>query len=575
MLTNSDQYKVMKRFSLLVLLAICCLAPHLSIAQVDPSAPRVVTEYILQPDGSVAQPTASQNNGAANDFGMVKKYAATITANDLRAHLNFIASDELEGRETGTHGQRVAARYLATQFERLGLQPGNNGSWFQEYGLNTSSIESSTVSLTGKDQLEAIKDYIYYNKAALAGGMSGSYVFAGYGIADSKYNNLKGLDLKGKIALIFATEPVVEGKSVISGDETLSEWSKSGTKKLDALRDQGAIGVVTVVKDDVYEKMSSSNWLKHMMTGRSQMLAYKQEEGQKRLPAISIPERLANTIFKKGKTNCEAQRKLLDASPVVAPLNLSKAKLTMTVEGVNETIQASNVLGFIEGTDLKDEVVVLTAHYDHLGVHDGIVFNGADDDGTGTVALLELAEAFAKATQEGHRPRRSILFMPVSGEEKGLLGSEYYSDHPVYPLAQTVCNLNIDMIGRLDDAHANVEEYIYIIGSNMLSSELHAASERANQNTTQIQLDYTFNSPDDPNRFYYRSDHYNFAKHDIPVIFYFSGVHEDYHKSTDTVEKILFDKSAKVTQLVFATAWDAANREKRYVVDRKSEFEEK
>src|SRR5690606_32792975 len=229
---------------------------------------------------------------------------------------------------------------------------------------------------------------------------------------------------------------------------------------------------------------------------------------------------------------------------------------------------AHNVLAYIEGSDLNEELIVLTAHYDHIGEHEGKVFNGADDDGSGTVAIMEIAEAFIKAKKEGNGPRRSILIMNVSGEEKGLLGSKFYADYPVFPLENTVANLNIDMIGRLDKKHADNENYIYIIGSNMLSDELHEINEHANTTYTQLELDYEFNKKDDPNRYYYRSDHYNFAKNNVPVIFYFNGVHEDYHKETDTVDKIIFSKMEKITRLVFHTAWELANRDKRIVVNK-------
>jgi len=230
--------------------------------------------------------------------------------------------------------------------------------------------------------------------------------------------------------------------------------------------------------------------------------------------------------------------------------------------GKNKYIKGENVLGFIEGTDLKEELIIITAHYDHLGKHEDKIFNGADDDGSGTVATLEIAEAFMLAKKEGNGPRRSVLIMPVSGEEKGLLGSKYYTDHPIYPLENTVANLNIDMIGRIDDWHEN-GDYVYLIGADMLSQELHDISEQINDQHIGLELDYTFNAEDDPNRYYYRSDHYNFAKNNIPVIFYFNGVHEDYHKVTDTVEKIDFNKIQTITRLVFLTAWELANREER------------
>ena len=236
--------------------------------------------------------------------------------------------------------------------------------------------------------------------------------------------------------------------------------------------------------------------------------------------------------------------------------------------GKKRRIKGENVLGYIEGSDLKDELIIITAHYDHLGKHDSLIFNGADDDGSGTVATLEIAEAFMLAKKAGNGPRRSVLIMPVSGEEKGLLGSKYYTKNPIYPLEKTVANLNIDMIGRLDDWHETAN-YVYLIGADRLSQELHDISETVNSKHIGLNLDYKFNEEDDPNRYYYRSDHYNFAKNNIPVIFYFNGVHEDYHKVTDTVEKIDFEKVETITRLVFLTAWELANRDERIIVDKK------
>jgi Zn-dependent M28 family amino/carboxypeptidase len=213
--------------------------------------------------------------------------------------------------------------------------------------------------------------------------------------------------------------------------------------------------------------------------------------------------------------------------------------------------------------------VVISSHLDHVGINDGKVYNGADDDGSGSVALLEIAEAFKTAVEAGEGPERSIIFLHVSGEEKGLLGSKYYTNNPLYPLANTVANLNIDMVGRTDPKRESENRnYIYLIGSDRLSTQLHEISEAANKATTQIELDYTYNAEDDPNRFYFRSDHYNFAKNNIPVIFYFNGTHADYHKATDTVEKIEFDLLQERTKLVFYTAWEIANRAERIIVDK-------
>ncbi|WP_233901539.1 M28 family metallopeptidase, partial [Tenacibaculum piscium] len=229
---------------------------------------------------------------------------------------------------------------------------------------------------------------------------------------------------------------------------------------------------------------------------------------------------------------------------------------------------SENVLAFIKGSEKPDEIVVISAHLDHEGIKDGEIYNGADDDGSGTVAILEIAEAFKKATDAGKRPKRSILFLHVTGEEKGLLGSKYYTENPVFPLKNTVTNLNIDMIGRVDEFHTENPNYVYLIGADKLSTELHNISEEMNKKYTNIALDYKYNDENDPNRFYYRSDHYNFAKHNIPVIFYFNGTHEDYHKPTDTPDKINYELLENRTRLVFHTAWEVANREKRLIVDK-------
>ena len=242
-------------------------------------------------------------------------------------------------------------------------------------------------------------------------------------------------------------------------------------------------------------------------------------------------------------------------------------------------VETENVISIIKGTDFPDEYVVITAHLDHVGYGNnggsrgdfkGEVHNGADDDGSGSVAILEIAQAFKKAENKGKGPRRSMVFLHVSGEEKGLLGSKYYSENPIYPMENTVTNLNIDMIGRIDPTRKGKNRnYIYIIGSDHDSQDLHNLSEKTNLETVNIDLDYRYNAKDDPNRFYYRSDHYNFARFGIPIIFYFSGTHEDYHMPTDDPDKIEYDLLESRTRLIFHTAWNIANRDERIVVDPK------
>ena len=243
-------------------------------------------------------------------------------------------------------------------------------------------------------------------------------------------------------------------------------------------------------------------------------------------------------------------------------------KMILTIN--KKKVATENVVAIIEGSEKPDEYIVISSHLDHIGIHDGQINNGADDDGSGTVSMLEIAEAFQKAVKDGKSPKRSIVFLHVTGEEKGLLGSKYYTDNPLYPLANTIANLNIDMVGRTDPKRKSSNpDYIYLIGSDRLSTELHELSEEVNKATVNIELDYTFNAHDDPNRFYFRSDHYNFGKNNIPVIFYFNGTHADYHKPTDTVEKIEFDLMKTRAQLIFATAWELANRKNRIKMNKK------
>ena len=257
-------------------------------------------------------------------------------------------------------------------------------------------------------------------------------------------------------------------------------------------------------------------------------------------------------------------QKLGIQSPLANDNYFQKIPKSFLPGGVKET---ENVVAYIEGSEYPNEIVVLSAHYDHIGTNGVDIFNGADDDASGTVALLEIAEAFQQAKKNGTPLKRSILFLHLTAEEKGLYGSKWYVENPIFPIENHIADLNIDMIGRIDSAHENNENYIYLIGSDKLSKELHFLSEDVNTKYTNLQLDYTYNDENDPNRFYYRSDHYNFAKNNIPIIFYFNGVHEDYHKATDTPEKINYELLHKRTQLVFYTAWELVNREERIKVD--------
>ncbi len=481
------------------------------------------------------------------------RYSTSITSGGMSKNLHVLASDEYEGRETGKKGQKMAAEYIANQFNAAGI-PSINGTYYQQFPLNVIQPSMAEVSLKGK-KFTGGKDYYNFPGQTDQKLKTSEVLFLGFGIEESLYNDYKDVDVKDQVIMILSGEPFKDSVSIISGKKSPSLWTSYQKVKTEKARERGAAAVLIVV-DDVAQNMEAN---KHKLESTSMKLDLSKKE----MPVIYISKTMANEILQN--KSVEFLRKSISESGKPSSQK-TKAKLEITIKNSAEIIQSENVLGYVEGTDLKEELIVITAHYDHLGKEGGIVYNGADDDGSGTVAVIELAKTFAQAKKEGKGPRRSILFMAVAGEEKGLLGSSYYVDHAVFPLKNTVCNLNIDMIGRIDERHKN-GDYIYLIGSDKLSSELHRISEKANTTYSKLELDYTYNDEKDRNRFYYRSDHYNFAKKGIPVIFYFNGVHADYHKETDEVEKIDFVKMEKITRLVFFTAWELANRTERIVVD--------
>ena len=501
------------------------------------------------------------------------KYGNTILSEDLSKHLHILASDSFLGRETGQPGQKMAAEYLSTQFSSFDINPliseEVEDGYFQRFPLELRDQTEAAITVGGT-QYEFLEDFYFFPGFDDVDLSTKEVLFLGYGIDDEVYSDYLGSEIKGKILLVFDGEPVnKKGLSLITGGKSKSKWTTNWRLKRKIAREKGAAALIII--SNSYDE-SLNTWRHYIEKPELKLILESDTAAVKKVPTFYISQDLAlklfeplgkkftqkkirKSIFKKGKP---VQKDLLGTFGVRVKRNVSN-------------ISSENVLGFIEGSDRKEEVLIITAHYDHLGVQDDVIFNGADDDGSGTVALLEMAQAFSLAKKQGHGPRRSILFMPVAGEEKGLLGSEYYVNNPIFPLENTIANLNIDMIGRLDTQHTGNPNYVYLIGADKLSSELHNISDQCNTDYTNLELDYTYNDPDDPNRFYYRSDHYNFASNGIPVIFYFTGIHEDYHKSTDTVDKIDFDKMEKITRLIFFTAWHLANREDRIEVDKLEE----
>ncbi|KUG07065.1 peptidase M28 [Solirubrum puertoriconensis] len=497
-------------------------------------------------------------------------YANTITQDDLRKHLTVLASDAYEGRETGEKGQRMAADYLAKQFAALGLTgpvQNSDSPYLQHFTLERNHWAAEQMKLQiGKQQYQLLQDYFISSDSPFSQETTLQPIFVGYGIEQDAYNDYAGLDVKGKDLIVLAGEPTKDGKPLLSTDGKPSKWGLD-TRAKSALATQKGVRSVFFINPDA-DKFAQN--LARFMPYLNQPRMDFPGKAQAQSPRAATYFISTAVGYELLSSNAEGVAKYQAAvaeagKPVKA--SFKPAKVVVRSPRKTETFATENVMGYLEGTDKKDEVLVLSAHYDHLGVRDGKVYNGADDDGSGTVSVLELAEAFGKAKAEGHGPRRSILFLAVTGEEKGLFGSEFYTDNPVFPLAQTIADLNLDMVGRTDDNHKPGDQYVCLVGSDKLSSELHAISEDMNKKYTQLELDYRYNDPKDPERVYYRSDHYNFARHKVPVIFYTTGDHADYHQLTDDVEKIEFPLMEKRGRLVFHTAWELANRDNRPVVD--------
>jgi hypothetical protein len=465
-----------------------------------------------------------------------KPYAATITEADLKKHLYIVAGKDFEGRETATEGQRKAAAYIENDFKTLGLQPGNKGDYQLYYPVFRDSVLHTSI---------AVNDQTYKINEDFTANISSNYnftlygsdiVYVGYGISDSLRDDYKGLDVKGKIVLTLNGYPNGYVQTAVSRRQFMAFG------KQDAAQKNGAVAVL-VIQTDFPHKDGGS-------TGNMYLSPYKKSN---RPNTFYISEQVARAIV--GDHYADIKSGSLQAKTYSANVKLEFSKTT-------QNLQSSDVLGYLEGTDLKDQLVVISAHYDHLGKKDTVIYYGADDDGSGTVSVLEIAQAFAKAKADGKGPRRSILFLANSGEEKGLWGSEYYSDHPAYPLDKTTVDLNIDMIGRIDPnrKQGDSTNYVYIVGDDKLSTDLKPISIAMNKKYTKMELDYKFNDPKDPERIYYRSDHFNFARKGVPIIFYFDGIHKDYHQPSDTPDKINYDIMAKRAKLVFYTAWEMANR---------------
>lgn len=485
--------------------------------------------------GAALQPAQAQKK--ANP----QKIAATITEADLRRHLEIIAGPEMEGRETATEGQRKAAAYIEQHFKSLGLLPGNNGSYQMEYPVYRDVLKGASL-LVNEHPFAVNSEFQPFSQFCRNGEQYFSeVVFVGHGIVDEGYDDYKDIDVRGKAVLILDGAP----SSFSSTKRGFRAPSSFYGKYMSAVR-KGAAAVLMVGQG--FPRKEAAN------PGNMYLNLYAPLQAP---GFFMISAGVAKAIAPDYEQLAEAGK------AAAVAVKTYQANVALSVDKEVQHLKSSNVLGYIEGSDKKDEWLIITAHYDHLGKHGDVIYYGADDDGSGTVSVLEMAEAFAKAKETGNGPRRNILFMTVSGEEKGLWGSEYFSEHPSIPMDKATADLNIDMIGRVDTERKlpDTLNYVYVVGDDKISTELKSLSEGVNKKYTKMTLDYKFNDPNDQQQIYFRSDHYNFARKGVPVIFYYDGMLQaDYHKPTDTVDKINFTLLRKRAQLVFYTAWEMANR---------------
>ena len=487
-----------------------------------------------------------------------------INATELRMHLEFLASKELGGRYTISPGIQIAARYLASRLASYGFRgAGEAGSFMQPINLVlTRPVPArTTLALRLKGQMTDYSYGDFITSATASGSTEGTLVFVGYGISSvaQKHDDYRGLDVKNKIVVIAPGTP----KGVDSSRVSEAEEQEGAAIK------HGAAGVLFLPPSYRAADMRKPDYKERAMSRERVRLAAKTEP---EIPNVSLTPKIADQVLAPLGMTLDQLLKTADAGGALQPraLDNSSARLTITLEETGAVTQ--NVVGILEGADpkLKNEYVALSAHYDHLKTNArGEIYPGADDDGSGTAAVLNIARAFSL-----QKPARSVLVIFHTGEELGLLGSKYNADvAPVVPLSDVVVNLNIDMIGRskpAGDTNAeNVElsdaNTIYLIGADRISRELHNISEQTNTEFEKLRIDYRYNDPNHPALYYFRSDHWNYAKHDIPIIFYFDGVHEDYHQPSDTVDKIDFDKMTRVARLIFETGWRIANLDHRLI----------
>jgi hypothetical protein len=534
--------------------------------------------FVLSGIPAVSAQTKSKNS-KTNQVGIVSTAARFgntdgITAAQLRSYLEFIASDELEGRDTPSRGLDIAAMYIAEHLKTWGIKPaGDNGTYFQKFPLKRNKIESQNTRLSLNNQSFVYgEDFLSSFNPATISNSQIVYASHGWVIKAKNINPYQGIDVKDKIVVVVNSLPkgvTVNDLQGRQGEDWLSPVLYA--------QQNGAKAVITCATFNGLANWQSARWTQTEKGG----LTFGNAPSQITIPSLTVSPRLFAALFQGEKASGGNIFSKAEKEDFVEAFDLKPTKkISLSVAVKTEETHSQNVVGILEGSDpvLKNEYLAIGAHYDHVGMNpfaasDDKIWNGADDDGSGTVSVLAIAEAFSKGAQ---RPKRSILFIWHAGEEKGLWGSQYFTDNPTVPIGSVITELNIDMIGRAQQAGDEnpknkllpKQNEVFVIGSKMMSTELGEISEATNKSFLNLEYNYKYDDPKDPEQFFYRSDHFNYARKGVPIIFYMDGNHADYHQPSDSIEKIDFNNMERIARTIFATGWELANRAARPKVDK-------
>lgn len=565
--------KILKLYSLVLLTA---LLPAIVVSGQGGTG-RVTPTPQATPTPTRKAPSKSRPTRATDP--MASRAVGTIAAAQLRNYLFFIASDEMEGRDTPSRGLDKTAEFIAANLQRWKFNhAGDDGTFFQKIALRRDALDASKTTAEINGQKFAVgEDFL---PSAVSGTLTGPLIYVGNGwvIKSKNLDPYQGIDVKDKIMIVlgqpFPGFPRGITRADLAGRQGV-DWINPATYA----QQHGAKGMLVIP-----DAQTSQNWeqlsLRIMQPGRAVVEKFMNQPNVAPVPTLTMSMKMANALFEGEKFDAATLVSKNESGEPVAAFDLSASKkVSATVAVKTEHPMTQNIVAVWEGSDpvLKNEYVAVGAHYDHIGIcAPGMadpICNGADDDGSGTTALLGMAEAISHAKQ---RPKRSILFVWHCGEEKGLWGSRYFTDYPTLPLAQIVAQLNIDMIGRskkdsdTDPRNKDLTgpNAIYVIGSTMMSTDLGNLAQQVNKSYLNLTYNVKYDDPADPNRFFFRSDHYNYARKGIPIIFFFDGVHEDYHRPGDEPQKIDYDKMERVARTIYMTLWEVANLATRPKVDK-------